>query len=910
MGLFDVRVWLYPGADPDGDPSLWGAEEDISAYVRHPGNDGGAPITYSAGKGDEAPSVDASQMTLTLDNRDGRFSTDNILGPYYGDLDTNTPIQMGVVSFSDSFTRTESNGWGTVDSTRGWAWTHTGPAGNWSTDGDVGEMFIASANTAHVAMAGGADATDADVQFVVIPAAVATGASFSVGAILRRTDSNNYLVANLQFLTGGTLRLDLTRWDDNVASTIASVNPVPSASYSAAERWVIRAQVDGTRIRAKVWEEASAEPAAWTITGTDTTQAGTVAGIYFARFSGNTNSGVNPIAAIDDYRVIALEFTGSVVSWPLRWDKSGNNSWAPITAAGVLRRINQGTYPILSPLRRQLGGTATMVGYWPLEDGSLATSFSSALRSQLPASYSLATPASDNTLPGGGPTPTLSSASGTISARTTKGQGGTGFSVLFFFKLPSLPGSKTRIARIRCSSGPCRIYDLSIDAAGVRYSEGLSADGTVVTSDFGVSPVDYTEWTAWQLEIDNSVGGGVSTWVSLVYQVGATTTWFQTDDITGTNLTTVSSIGLTGPSGTAFAHVWFGQNTLPFVDNNFFLVSSGYDGESAADRFERVCGEAGIPCVVRPVTNSELMGPQRESTTPAVIESCVKADYGVVAERSNGLEFIGREARWNATTQMAVSVAAGQIGEAPEPVRDDQRLRNRWTVSRTDGGSAVFEDEDSIARSGTWEDSDTINTFQDGVLENHAAFRVMIGTQNRLRWPSIRLNFARNPTLLPDWRGRGYGWRLTVETDLEQVQGHEPDLIVEGYVATLWPDGWTADLNCSSASIWKAAVADDTGILGRADIEECTVSSLITSTATSIPITTATGFLKWDNTAGLWSGGVDLYVGGERVTITGITNGAGQAQTLTGVTRGVNGYAFAHPSGTEVRLWDPAIVAL
>jgi hypothetical protein len=288
----------------------------------------------------------------------------------------------------------------------------------------------------------------------------------------------------------------------------------------------------------------------------------------------------------------------------------------------------------------------------------------------------------------------------------------------------------------------------------------------------------------------------------------------------------------------------------------------------------------------------------------------VETDYGVMSERGAGLEYIPRSARWNATSAMAISVSAGQVAEAPEPVRDDQRLRNKWTISRTRGGEGVYEDTASQAKHGIWEDSATINTFDDSVLENHAGFRVALGLNDRLRWPNVSFNFGRNPTLLPYWRTRGYGWRFTITTGLTQVGGNEPDLIMEGFLARVWPNGWEVQLNCSDSRAWRAAVADDTGILGRADLEQTTTSASINSSTLSIPITTATGYIKPDNTAGLWSGGVDFYVGGERVTVTSITNGAGQAQTLNCSVRGVGGYAASHASGVEVRLWDPAIVAL
>jgi hypothetical protein len=396
--------------------------------------------------------------------------------------------------------------------------------------------------------------------------------------------------------------------------------------------------------------------------------------------------------------------------------------------------------------------------------------------------------------------------------------------------------------------------------------------------------------------------------MTTLHEVGSITYGGQSGSTPGAFDSAAQSFYVTGPAGSAFAHAWLGLNTLPFVTTEFSLVSSGYAGELAADRFARVCTEAGIPYILRPGA-SEAMGAQKEAGTLAVLESCVETDYGVMAERGSGLEYIPREARWNAAVAMAITVAAGQVAAAPEPVRDDQRLRNKWTVSRTNGGQGVYQDGADIARHGTWEDSATINTYDDSVLENHAGFRTALGIVERLRWPSVSLDFSRNPSLLPSWRARTYGWRLTVTTGKAQVQGNEPDLIVEGFTASLDPDNWTVTLNCSSAQAWKAAVTDDTGILGRADNEYCETTALISSTTLSIPITTTSG-TRWDNTAGLWTGGVDFFVGGERVTVTSITNGVDPAQTLNCSARGVGGFAASHASGTKVRLWEPAIAAL
>jgi len=908
--LFDVRLWLYPGANSQLDPATWEPYYvDISSYLRHPGDDGGQAITYSGGAQDEAKDPDAGQMNLTLDNRDGRFSTDNLAGPYYGLIDLNTPIRMGVRSWVDTFTRSVSNDWGTVDATQAFSWS-VSLGTNFQVDGSKGTVLLAAANTATVATANNATARDADIISTITPLATATGASYGLGHRVRHSDANNYAYSTLEFDTAGTCTVKIRQFVAGSGSNLVGLNPIPASTYTANVPWKLRTQIDGSQMRVKAWPSAGAEPTSWQITTTvSSALTGSQIGIYAVRFSGNTNSGASPFIAMDDFQVTAFEFSGAVVSWPLDWDITGNNSWAAITASGILRQLRQGTNPVQSPLRRQLAGTAGLRGYWPLEDGEASKSFSSVTPANTPATFVGTAPAQENTLAGGGPAPTVTDAAGgsiTAVVHTTPGIS-TGVATMFLAKLPVLPATKTRIARFRASRGPVPIWDLSIDVTGI-YVEGIAADGSVATSAINaLPPIDFTEWFAWQLETDNSSTPGSTDWAAITHQVGLPTYWAQTGTVTGATVTDFNWIQLTGAQGTSFAHLWSGSNTLPFVTDSFSLVSAGYEGELAADRFARVCGEAGIPYIVQPGT-SEKMGPQPRGGTLAILNACGKADYAVIAERGSGLEFIPRSARWNLAARMTLSKAAGEIDGVPKPVRDDQKLVNKFTMSRTDGGSTTYQNDASVARVGTWEDSDTINVFDDSVLPNQAAWRVNVGTVKAMRWPSLSVNYARNRLLIPSWRTRSYGFRLTATTGLAQLTGNEADVVVEGFSATLWPNGWTVEMNAASARVWRTAVADDTGIYGRVDSDACTTTALISSTALSIPITTTSGQLKWDNTAGLWTGGVDFNIGGERVTVTSISNGAGQAQTLNATVRGVAGYSATHASGTAVSLWDPAVV--
>lgn len=916
----DVRLWLYPGANPNSTPDAWESfYVDISAYLRRPGQDGGRSVVYSAGKQDESTTTDAGQMTLTLDNRDGRFSTEKIDGPYYGLIDTNTPIRLAVAALTDPFTRTTVAGWGTINAALSQSWTVNGTASNWSTDGTKGQVLIPATNTAVTATLNGGNTRDVDVVSSVIPSATATGAAYGGGHQVRRTDTNNLVYSTLEFNTAGNATIKIRQTVAAVTTELASSNPIPSSTYSAGVAWKLRTQADGDAIRVKAWPAASSEPTAWMITATQDSLSGTGLGIYVARFGGNTNSGVANLLAFDDYTVIGLEWTGYVSSWPMSWDITGNNSWAPITAGGILRRLRQGTNPVVSPLRRQLSGTANAVGYWPLEDGADSRYFTPVVGRVPVATFTSATPAADNTLAGGGLAPTLSDDSGSISATVGLSQGGTGFAAMFFVKLGSLPSTKIKVARVR-SRGPGPIIDFSIDATST-YLEIIASDGSLITSAVNLIPAGFhfDQWTAISISTDNTDFSALvfNTRCDVLYhQVGGLVYYNPSTLYATAALSTVTGIRLSGNSGTSFAHIWLGRNTLPFATNDFTMVSSGFATEAAIARFTRVCGEAGIPCSVVGVSSlaSEAMGAQKESGTLAILQSCADADYGVISERGGGLEFVPRASRWNLTQTVGVSVAARQIAAVPAPIRDDQRLRNKWTITRAGGGTATFQDDASVARNGTAEDSATLNTQDDSVLVNHAAWRTAIGIQGRARWPSISLNFANSPELMNVWRQKYYGWRLGITTGLTQVKGNEPDLIVEGYQASLDPELWEVDLNCTDAKVWTAAVTDDTGILGRVDMDtgQCTTTSSLSATATgaALAITTATGYTKWDTTAGLWSGGVDLNVGGERVTVSAVANGAGQAQTFTITARGVNGYAAIHAIGTVVSLWYPAPVAL
>jgi hypothetical protein len=903
---YDIRVWLYPGANPAGTPTDWGVPLDVSAYVRQPGDDGGSALSYTVGRQDEASQVDASTLDLTLDNRSGMFSTKNVASPLYGKLRRNTPLVMGMTTGFDSFNRTAAAP-GTSDSGQTYA-----SNASWATTGAALTYTAATAGTAGTLVMAGSGSADYDGTFqTTAPAAVSTGAVCLVAG-LQYENANSYLLFKVNFDLGGALNASMQRVQTGNSD---SSTPVAVGTYTAGSVWNVRFQRTGRDLRIKVWAAAGAEPATWTTTWVDDYVKPGDLGLFGWRLPGNTNAG-SVVFTFDALNLIGLEFIGNVVQWPVRWNKRSTNSWAPIQAAGILRRLQQGKGPIRSPLTRQLGAYAP-TGWWTLEDSNGADSFASQLGGVPPAYMNGVLPAGDSTLPGAGPAPTLSATNGIIRG-STRGRVKSpvkGFSAMFFTNLASgVPTTITRMASIS-STGAAVRWDISLTFSSpvtLLTVEAKDSDGTVLSSNFSTMSIDPTRgWVAWQLETD--VVGANTSWSCIYHLVGAADYYASTGSHASTASSSATGFVLGGtnyPVGTGFSQMWLGPNTLPFVAASFSLVSNGYAGELAADRLTRLCFEEGIPFSLEAGV-TDPVGTQPQTNILQALRNAADADMGILYERGSGLGYRPRSARYSQSVDLALTVAAGQIDDPPEPIDDDQRYRNKWTITNDEGSYAVAQDDVEIASSGLYEDAATLTLFSDDYAAYQAGFRLYLGTWPDLRWPGLSLDFARNPGLIPGWRKRRYGFRLQVATGLPQVLGADPDVIVEGYSATLHPYGWTVTLNCSTATAWDIGTLDDG--LTRADADNSVLANAV-ATVTAGVITTDNGGdpgNTWAPTSTM-PGEVpfNVLVNGEVMTVINVGDIFSTTKQNLTVMRGINGGAKTHAAAEQVTLAKSAYVAM
>jgi hypothetical protein len=838
-----LRVFIAPGADPAGDVADWTWVE-ITEDVRT-----ASGVSITEGKLDEAFYVDSAEVGLTLNNGPskvpatlgiiGVYSPRNPNSPYYGQLNRNTPLWIGVDRGADSFNRTATSpGWGTAE--LGGVWTTLAPSAH-ATTGTTATSTIPTANAATRMSLAGASATDVDCYYTCSVPVVATGGPLISAGVARYLDSTHSLLFRVEFNLLGAIDVKIFEFYPSANAELAYVSNI-GITYTANERIRVRYQAIGPDLRIKVWKEVDPEPAAWTATALQPhTPVGGEVGMYFWRTSGNTNPG-SVAFTLDDFEVQAVVIVVNVVEWPVRWDLSGNDSWAPITGAGVLRRLQQGVGPVQSPIYGQLSGLTNTAAWWPLEDGSDSTAAASGLVGGVSAYFSDVTFGADDTLPGAKPVLKFnSSASDMKTTRFTPGKYATGFSVMMLFKLDTVPVADTILLQWG-ATGRAAVWRLTYGAGagGSFFIDAWDSSGVSVISSSGYSDViDVSQWCAIQIEA--AVSGANVTWEMSWHQVGTGlffggTSSYVSSVVPSPNLVNIPpSAGL---SGAAFAHIYVGENTLPFVAANFALVSGGYAGETAAQRVARLCAEKNVPVFIEP-GDSEPLGAQPRANFLDLLRYSEEADQGILYELvGQTLGYRPRGARYNQPVTLALDRATGDVAGPYEPVDDDKDIRNDWTVTRLTGSgtgsSARATDAAHIAKHGAYVDSQTINVETDDALASHAGWRLRRGTLDELRWPSIPINLAARPDLIPQWLSRRYGPRITVDGAMPQLAGSTIDVVMEGAEQVLDPYMWDVRAVCAPASIWQVGLTDDTEL--RADTAGCVVGVAATNSATTLVV--------------------------------------------------------------------------
>jgi hypothetical protein len=788
------------GANPVN-PTSWNFS-DVTTDFRE-----SSAINIQVGRRDENSLVSPTGLGATIDNRTGNYCRTNPLSIWYGVLDKGTPVSAAVTRIADTFTRSGS-GLGT-DADSGLVWTATGAG--FSTNGSAALAALASANLFVSAVVPDAGGHDVDVTHISSISAVTTGAAWVDATIVRWSDNNNFYRVHTEFSTDGTIGCKIAKVLGGSSTDLTSLVST-GVSYSAGTVIKTRVRAIGARLQVRAWLNSGNEPSTWTCEVDDDDLTGTGPGLYEWRVAGNSNAGTLT-CTIDNYRVDVIRAITPVPEWPVRWDQTGRDVTAPITGAGPLRRLSQGSPGLRSPIFRQLSAQNPM-GYWPLEDASGAASAASGIARGTPATVTDGSFGSTDCPPGASSALTL--ATGGVSRVAGKFTAWSvpldGYAVMAYFRLPTLPASGSPVVTQKIfeipANGSVTRWIIYATSTGF-YVEGYQPDGTLLVNTgsftYGIDP---TKWFALQLEAQE-VGGNVN-WALIWHQVGSTAFSSGSGSFAGTADRVTAATAWAPVDGTLVSHLWFGDDLLPFVDSTFQLVSAGYAGERAGNRLIRLAAEEGVPlALIGDPSKTAMMGVQHTDTLLNLLRECEAADQGVLHERGAGLAYLCYRSMLSQSVAWALDFDAGHIAAPPEPTDDDQRLINEVVLTRAGGSSVTLTDPASITKNGTYTDESTVNLYSDDQLSDHAGWRLNLGTIDELRWPRIELQLHRNPSLIKDWLKVRVGSRITVANPPDQVGTDGLDLIVEGWTETLGIWTWDVELVCSPASVWTAGKYDD-----------------------------------------------------------------------------------------------------
>lgn len=908
------------------------------------------PITITRGRANESQRSAPSTLTATIENRDGKYSPRNPNSSLYGLIGRNTPIRVSVAGYdvvADTYTRVETAGWGTCEY-GALPWSSTGAGGSvLSTDftinGSQAIHTVTATSAFRFSWLPGLSLADVTTtckfRFLDGTSSDVLGADVEpANMMLRVQDVNNYYMCRVELHADQTLTASL-----HVVGGAGSIGSATVSSLTYSGQWLrVKAQALGTTIRMKVWQDTDAEPASWSVTATDSaiTAAGGV-GIRSGVAASNTNTART--FYYDDFTLdTAYRFHGEIESWPQRWNTKGNDAWAPITANGLMRRLNAPgtTQPSQSPMFRAIIASDPLA-YWSCEDAEGATSAGSALPSgtsmQVIGSGGVDFGTTTDTPAGSLPLPDNFLGTGfnstvkgalfglvptsavttvwqveSIMRRTTNADAGSANKQMIAWTTPSTTVYNCYLEWVGTFTGQLEfnVYDIG---------------GTFVTSITGIT-MDLDEFHHVAVKAVQN-GGNVD---FTVYLDGASAGTVSTaGTLTGTpNTVTVAPVQRQGHGPASVGHVAVHDTSTDLTTH--YAAMLGHVGETAAARISRVCNQEGITLVIYgDSTASELLGVQRIVPVLEILQDAVDADQGILFEPTTFLGFGYRTGRslYNQTPTLELDYSAGgEVAPPLEPVEDTDVTANDITVRRYQGGFArairesgplnVSEPADDPEGVGRYAKEVTLVLYTDDQCQDQASWLRHLGTWDEARYPVANLdltamNVESKTALMSSALSLNIGDRFTIANTPAWLPPEDIEQHVQGSVETLASHQWTIAANATPALPYEIYTigTETTGNRSRipAARGQSTLNEALDTTETGVDVISVRK--PWIDSAAFASQfPFDVMIGGERMTVTACA-GTGLTQTFT-VTRSVNGIVKSHASGTEVQLFHPPVLAL
>jgi hypothetical protein len=815
---------------------------------------------------DLGSAADPSSLTLTLDNRSGKYSMRNAMSPLYGLIGRNTPIRVSVPSDEDHYLQLD------------------GRTGN----------YVSTADTASLDITG-----DLDVRAELAPDWYGSNNQLVLGKWNRSTLQQSWVLQ----VGDGAVYFRFTTDGDEYKTGRYFGRTLPELP----ERAAIRATLDidngnGGNTVTFYWAESLSAPNGWTqigepvtvAAGTDPIFSGSASltlgttdlrnGIARPRYPLNgrgyryeVRNGINgTVVASPDFRAATPgastivdsqgltwtlsgaseirdrddRFVGEVASWPLRWSTDDTDRYSPITANGILRRLGQGAKSLDSTLRRRIP-TGNPVAYWPMEEQEEAVQAYSPIPGVLPASVSSVEWASWDTLPSSAPLPRLTGIS-SLSAPVpdfTPGQ----WQVEFVYNADDIVpvGEDVELVKILSTNGTIRKWVILL-RSGRATVQGFSSTNVKLIEQFiGVGADVFHGWTRLRFYAIDVEGGTGFDWRINWQDVGGDAGGLGRTYPTGT----CGSVSMVSADWPALTEGWGVGHLAVLREANSALYTGSddaYRGEDVVARLRRLGQEEKLSITRTPgALPPAKVGYQRQVPLVDLFEAAAEGDGGLLTEdmRRIGLQYRDRSSLYSQTPLISLSYNEPGLGPDLEPVDDDSAVINDITVTR-DGGSsarAVLETGPLSVNAapdgiGKYDSAATLSLAEDDQTDPVAYWKLHLGTYDAARYPTVSLMLHKPGAewLIPLVLKLREGDKIRI-TDLPEWVSHdEVDLIVLGWQETLDLYRWELTLNCVPADPWDTAVTDHP-LYGQADTDGTILATAATSTATDLTIRTTAG---------------------------------------------------------------------
>lgn len=856
-------------------------------------------LKVTRGRDDYESSAGPSQLTLSLDNTDGKYVPKNPLSPLYGKIGRNTPIRVRVGEPEPGilFTGDPSTLVSTPDPSGAFS-----PAGEFFIELDLEpstwrpdhEMMIVGKGTTSGSVESWAITLNPDNGSAKLLCRTTAGWIFGPGKpvpdnVKRRWFRFHFSPNGLPGNDGSTghpsirvwsrddpsepWRRDIDWWQSTFAPASVTVTdkPVSIGGYSDGTRAYDSKPYLGVVHSISMTDGAGAPLFDAQLTSRDSTSP------TWSDSEGNTWTVQGTTAWADP----SCRMTGEVVQWPPRWDSPGH-ARAIIEAAGIRRRLDRNSTPLKSPMFRAVASNEEAyrtAAYWPMEEDGQAAEFASGIGGPSMPRGGISgyhdgdiQLAAYNGFLSSGPLPEFHSkaVSGSVPLRPATGE----LRVLGMFHLPpeGITG-ESRIFSVR-TSGSCAEWTLIANADGALAVRGKDRQGNeILTSGWGGFDANGDDRlvSLWLTQNGNDIDWQVYTFAQATQIGGAVE-----DTLAGRTLGSAVSVAV-GPrngedlAGTAIGHLAVFNKDTATLGSRVYEGFTAHTGELAVDRLVRLASEEDIPLTIGGLADrSEPLGLQTAQSLPDLLDEAAEADLGVLHERRDmlALEYRPRRSLYN-QQYITLDYEAGHIVPPFEPTDDDAATRNDVTVNRKGGTSFRATRTDgplAIDAIGRYDHSVDLSLKEDPQAAHQAGWRLHLGTLDDIRYPRVHVSLHGAPELVESVRRLDVGDRLKITNLPKWLPPDTADLIVQGYEETFDGLRWDIVFNCTPAFSWQVGVADDT-TYGRADTSGSELLSSVDAAATDLQVLTTDG-PRWVEDPAEFP--FDVKVGGEHVTVTAV----------------------------------------